>query len=614
MTGLREVLRQAKAEPGRAVFISRAGADPRQRLLAGVIAEILRRLGYIVILQDDHFQHADFLLAMDRVLAAGPRVLAIVSREYLESDHCMKEAVASLGQDQMNAAGHLVVLRIDDERPRGLLQNIVSVDFRDAWQRNDQKEMEALLLKALGRPKHSRAGQSNSELAAIQADFEPNNNDAGRDAKLPIDAGLLQERSFEHFLRAIDLSTVERIAVIATVGNVTIRQLRTVLKEKAKSVGSRSIDVDVLLSSSAQSSAKRASGLKATIDGLKNFASEVTCFKVQVRTYASPPIFRGTIVEHVGGETSGYVAYYYWGSTEVHRNASFAAGNGVSIKKGDAANPLLPVVRSWFDHFWGNGAINTILFDFDDTIFDTTDAQVGAWVRAIQALLDCGAVTADAFRAPLREAILAKQDLLPLMRDIFLDEQNANLILRRIMAPDPAPFVLDFINKNRTAARTLLTKDGSQPISMVLEDIKALAERYRLVIVSATSEQLIEDVLQKHRLGGLFSYVFGRSADEFDSKWEGVEAKAQRFIRIAAMLGIPLDRMAFVGDSDSDYRAARQLGVEFIENRYNAIKNGRKTLLREGGSNHLGITGSKAGELIDCVNRIEAAHRSSRTV
>ncbi len=145
-----EVLSAAAANPQRAVFVSRSGAG-KQPELAVWIASRLRQHGYTVILQDAHFKHADFMLAMDRTLASGARVLALISREYLASQHCMKEATAAL-DDQGNTSGRLVLLNIDDSRPLGLLRYIDRVRFMPVWQTGDAAAMEQVIVKALEAP------------------------------------------------------------------------------------------------------------------------------------------------------------------------------------------------------------------------------------------------------------------------------------------------------------------------------------------------------------------------------------------------------------------------------------------------------------------------------
>ena len=94
MDTLDDVLKAIAATPERGIFVSRSGTE-EQRKLALWMAARLKAKGYIPILQDAHFKHADFMLAMDATLASGARVLALLSREYLASQHCMKEAITA---------------------------------------------------------------------------------------------------------------------------------------------------------------------------------------------------------------------------------------------------------------------------------------------------------------------------------------------------------------------------------------------------------------------------------------------------------------------------------------------------------------------------------------
>ena len=152
MSSLDEVLKAATANPKKAIFVSRSGVE-EQRQLALWIASRLQQPqhGYIVILQDAHMKGADFMLAMDGALKSGARVLALISRDYLASQHCMKEATAAL-DDQGNSSGRLVLLNIDDCQPLGLLRYVDRIRFAPVWRAGDASEMERVLLKALQAP------------------------------------------------------------------------------------------------------------------------------------------------------------------------------------------------------------------------------------------------------------------------------------------------------------------------------------------------------------------------------------------------------------------------------------------------------------------------------
>ena len=150
MSNLDEVLKAAKANPKRAIFVSRSGAE-KQRELGIWIGACLEKHGYTVILQDAHFKHRNFKMAMDGALASGARVLALLSRDYLQSQDCMAEALAAR-DDEANSTGRLVLLNIDDCRPLGLLRYQAWINFASVWQRGDAAEMERVVLAALEAP------------------------------------------------------------------------------------------------------------------------------------------------------------------------------------------------------------------------------------------------------------------------------------------------------------------------------------------------------------------------------------------------------------------------------------------------------------------------------
>ncbi len=161
MSVLDEVLEAAAANPERAVFISRRG-EPTQIELAKWIAERLAAHGYVTILQDLHFQHTNFMLAMDGALASGARVLGLLSREYLGSQDCMLEATTAMRK------GRLILLNIDGCDPSGVLQNQVHVPFLPVWQTGDAGEMERVILATLADPA-KRSGEQPAPVAVGRA-------------------------------------------------------------------------------------------------------------------------------------------------------------------------------------------------------------------------------------------------------------------------------------------------------------------------------------------------------------------------------------------------------------------------------------------------------------
>ena len=106
------------------LFISRAGADKE---IAILIAHILRDAGYTTFLQDENFGHTSFMACMREGFAKvdhGGRMVALLSKAYMQSDYCMAEADFALTGDPSNKKQRLIVLRIEDCVPTGFLKSI----------------------------------------------------------------------------------------------------------------------------------------------------------------------------------------------------------------------------------------------------------------------------------------------------------------------------------------------------------------------------------------------------------------------------------------------------------------------------------------------------------
>ncbi|HEX4861286.1 MAG TPA: TIR domain-containing protein, partial [Rhizomicrobium sp.] len=132
--------------PDKTIFISRAGAD---RDLAIRIAAILRGARYTVILQDDTFGHGSFMESMDEALRSGARVVALLSGEYLQSEFCRAEWQAAITRDPLNRHQRLVVFRVGECNPVGLLGPLRYTDLCRV--REDVAALTPIVLDAVGR-------------------------------------------------------------------------------------------------------------------------------------------------------------------------------------------------------------------------------------------------------------------------------------------------------------------------------------------------------------------------------------------------------------------------------------------------------------------------------
>ncbi len=102
-------------KPAKAVFVSRADADAG---FAALVGQTLRDAGYTVIVEGTH-----------SALAEGARVVALLSPDYLRSDRCQSEWQNAIADDPLNTKGRLVLLRVVECEPPGLLSGLAYWDL-----------------------------------------------------------------------------------------------------------------------------------------------------------------------------------------------------------------------------------------------------------------------------------------------------------------------------------------------------------------------------------------------------------------------------------------------------------------------------------------------------
>ncbi|HVR46140.1 MAG TPA: FxSxx-COOH system tetratricopeptide repeat protein [Candidatus Binatia bacterium] len=98
-----------------ALFLSRTGADAD---VAAVVGEILGEAGYAVLVTDVH-----------SALAEGARVVALLSPDYLRSDRCQAEWQNAIARDPLNIKSRLILLRVAECEPPGLLSGLAYWDI-----------------------------------------------------------------------------------------------------------------------------------------------------------------------------------------------------------------------------------------------------------------------------------------------------------------------------------------------------------------------------------------------------------------------------------------------------------------------------------------------------
>jgi tetratricopeptide (TPR) repeat protein len=127
-------------------FISRTGAD---KDIALAIAAMLRAEGFTTWLQDEDFGHASFMERMEQGFESGARVVALLSAEYQKSDYCRTEYQIALDGDPLNVNERLIVLRIGECAPTGMLRQLAYTDLVPILAMSDAAERERLLRRAV---------------------------------------------------------------------------------------------------------------------------------------------------------------------------------------------------------------------------------------------------------------------------------------------------------------------------------------------------------------------------------------------------------------------------------------------------------------------------------
>lgn len=411
-------------------------------------------------------------------------------------------------------------------------------------------------------------------------------------------------KSIEAFVKRFNLDDVIRVAVITHTGGVTLSSLLATLRKLPVSHKGRRIPLQVLLRSKELSDLRRAQAIDRSLIELREFAAANPGFLVEARPYAAPPLLRCIMFEHQDGRHSAYLSFYDWPLAKGLNQRGASSPASLQRVRVESTDWPLEMFLSWFSHLWGIHRIHTVLFDFDDTLFLTTECQVAGWVQALKSAVDGKTFSPADFATEIRRLIDRKVDLTESMTKIFLHEQQEHEILERLFSKIPPLPKLEMLRRHRVRVREELTAEQATPIWDFIEEIKNVRREYQLAIVSATSENLVRQVLERYNLNDLFSYVIGREVPRH--RWLAMENKTQQFLRVSNMAGIPLERMVFIGDSDADHKSAAQLGLHFVENRHNAIRHKLATLIKSlDPDGHLSLTG-KSGELRAALAEVES--------
>jgi TIR domain len=164
--------------------ISRAGADAP---FAAEIGRILGAAGHIVVLQQWDFANRNFMERMHAALESGARVIALLSNEYQASDHCAAEWQNAIALDPLNKEGRLIVLRVTECTPSGLLSALAYWDVVPI--RGDGSLLRDVVLTAVTPGRHKDIGARAAQYwraprPIVHQAIRPTPSFTGREAEL----------------------------------------------------------------------------------------------------------------------------------------------------------------------------------------------------------------------------------------------------------------------------------------------------------------------------------------------------------------------------------------------------------------------------------------------
>jgi TIR domain len=98
---------------------------------------------------------------MHAALSSGARVIALLSNEYLASKHCEAEWQNAIATDPLNANARLIVLRVNECTPRGLL---TALAYWDLVPIRDQPDLvRDVVLSAIKPGRHKGEGTASAQ-------------------------------------------------------------------------------------------------------------------------------------------------------------------------------------------------------------------------------------------------------------------------------------------------------------------------------------------------------------------------------------------------------------------------------------------------------------------
>lgn len=376
------------------------------------------------------------------------------------------------------------------------------------------------------------------------------------------------EMSYKEFIDKLEIDEFDEIILMAHTGKNSLSLLRTKLTERTNFTNN--IKVKIILKNPYSETSDRLGLIKGHIKTFIDDISSINGISVDVRYYNGLPYFHGLLCKYKDfKDYYSYVSYYKW---ENHKTKACKSGKLIS----DNTNELFLTAKSWFEHLFSKEKLHTIIFDLDDTIINSYDSQINSWVHLVEFIFN-NKYELGKFKNNLKSEITI-QNIRRIIKEIFLKttktEERWDYLFNNISNDD-----IKKLGKIRFKERTKLTISEANLFDNCKYTLEQLSKTYNLVIISSTSEYIIRKILKTHELNSYFSLYLG-SNNKIDT-FNSVEDKTPYLIKISNLVGVPFNRMLFVGDSQTDYRSSKQLNVKFVSANMIAKKLEMGTFIKE---------------------------------
>ena len=390
--------------------------------------------------------------------------------------------------------------------------------------------------------------------------------------------------SEREFLEKVDLSKVSHLYILGHTGQTIFTPFRARLEKLiAKGPGNFPEEIRILIRAPIAEGLRRNNYIHNTTVAIGQLQEMHK--NINVRFYESVPAIRGIICQYRTQEKTRdiYMTSYYWSGPNRSKAFDFAY-----VARDSLVSPKseIKILESWIDQYWGKDEIHTVVFDFDDTLVKTRDVQVKAWAQAIINSLDKKTIKTENLSNKFQDWVSQGSDrsatdpvLLETIKDIFIDKQLAAAIAREIFV-DIEEGTIEEINKDRFDIRVGMM-NKSELFEGVEKMLAKLDNSYNLAIISSTDEQLISSFLKDKDLLKFFPVILGKRDPSLQFERAKIHHKTSLLIKLSEIIGMPLSRLVYIGDNNSDYLATQQLGVAFIEARQAARLIRKDTIIAE---------------------------------